>query len=468
MKKILAVEDNKAERALLEATLERDNEYQILTAATGQSALDQAVRSPPDAVILDLMLPGINGLEVLKELKRSQPSLPVIMLTGSDNVQMAVEALQMGAQDYLTKPFEAGHLLLTLRSALEKNGPLAKRGRSARKTSTFEGSLSRIAGKSPDILEVMRQIRKVANSNLTVLIQGETGTGKEPAARALHEEGSRRDKPFVAIDCGALPENLLESELFGHEKGSFSGAERKKKGQFELAERGTLFLDEIGNLSLALQAKLLRVLQERQVRPVGAATAFPINVRFVAASNSSLLEEARQGRFRHDLYYRLAEFTLYLPSLRCRREDILPLAERFREEACAEFQRQVAGLTPQAADLLLSHPWPGNVRELKNVMRQAVLLTPDKEIHPQQIRALLEVSPSARSFGSSPGPFIPSPGLSLRKIVENAAENVERQAILDVLGHTRGNKVRAAKILDVDYKTLRLKIKKYGLQDYHE
>jgi two-component system nitrogen regulation response regulator GlnG len=328
-------------------------------------------------------------------------------------------------------------------------------------------ALAKFAGNSPSILEVIAKIKKVARSHLTVLIQGETGVGKEPAARALHEESARHDKPFVAVDCGALPENLLESELFGHEKGAFSGADRKKQGQIELAEGGTLFLDEIGNLPFSLQAKLLRVLEERQVRPVGAARAFAVNVRLIAASNSSLTEAARAGRFRHDLYYRLAEFTLQLPPLRCRREDIQPLAERFREEACREFQRSVTGLSPEALILLKDHPWPGNVRELRNVIRQSVLLTHDSAIHAHQIMTLLGGSADLETSDLGDPLVPPAPGLSLRQIVENAVKEVERQTILSVLKSTGGNKAQAAKDLKLDYKTLRMKIKKYGLEPSH-
>jgi DNA-binding NtrC family response regulator len=301
----------------------------------------------------------------------------------------------------------------------------------------------------------------VADSNLTVLIQGETGTGKEPAARALHEESLRREGPFVAVDCGALPENLLESELFGHEKGAFSGADRRKPGQFELAGDGTLFLDEIGNLSLALQAKLLRVLQERQVRPVGGVKAFSVNARIIAASNTPLEGAAKSGQFRQDLYYRLAEYTIQLPPLRDRREDIPLLAQRFREEACREFHRPVTAISEEALALMADHSWPGNIRELRNVLRQAVLLTPDSTIHAEQVKALLGDSDHSEATGPLGLPILP--GMPLRKIVESATEHVEKQVISNALRSNRGNKSRAAKVLGVDYKTLRLKIKKYGL-----
>ncbi len=462
MKKILAVDDNEAECVLLESVLENIPGYQVLTANSGKSALDQVDRCLPDVILLDLRLPDMDGLEVLKRLKQTKPSIPVIMLTGFADVRTAVEAIRMGAHNYLTKSFENDQLLLALRQAIERNELLAEMEELRKRAGRKGPSLSKIAGASPAMQEVIRQIQKVADSNLTVLVQGETGTGKEPAARALHEESSRRDGPFVAIDCGALPESLLESELFGHEKGAFSGADGRKPGQFELAEGGTLFLDEIGNLPLSLQAKLLRVLQERQLRPVGGTRPFPLRVRVIAASNLPLEAAARSGRFRTDLYYRLAEFTLQLPPLRNRREDILSLAQRFREEACLEFQRPVMTLSEEGAGLLEAYSWPGNVRELRNVIRQAVLLTPDSAIHGEQIRSLMGASSSLESPGPVEIPVLP--GTSLRKLVENAAEQVEKQMISKVLRSTRGNKSQAAKALEVDYKTLRLKIKKYGLQ----
>ncbi len=461
MKKILAVDDNEIERGQLETMLENARGYEVHSAGTGRSALEQAERCAVDAVILDLRLPDMDGLEILQKLKALKPELPVIMLTGFADIRTSVQAIRMGAADYLTKPFEDTHLLLTLQRVIERNDMLAEMEELRRKAGKRGASLSKLSGKSPAILEVVRHVQKVADSTLTVLIQGETGTGKEPTARALHEESFRHDRPFVAVDCGALPENLLESELFGHEKGAFSGADRKKQGQFELAEGGTLFLDEIGNLPVVLQAKLLRVLQERQVRPVGAARDFPIQVRIVAASNTSLEAAVKAGQFRQDLYYRLAEFILQLPPLRHRAEDIPLLAERFREEAGREFQRPVSAFTEGALQQLAGHSWPGNVRELRNVVRQSVLLTPDSRIHEEQVRALLEPSSSLEAPGPLAVPLVP--GMGLKAIVENAAQQVERQAITNILRTTQGNKSQAAKALDVDYKTLRLKIKKYGL-----
>jgi DNA-binding NtrC family response regulator len=460
MKKILVVDDDPVERRLLQALLGKVGGYEVVTAENGRLGLERAVESV-SAVILDLNLPDLSGMEVLRKLKAQRPQLPVLMLTGVTDIQKAVEAAQAGAYNYLTKPFENDHLLITLQRALEKHEMLEEMAE-LRKKAGKGPVLSRLLGKGAVIQQVIQQIQKVADSALTVLIQGETGTGKELAARALHEESPRRNKPFVAVDCGALAENLLESELFGHEKGSFTGADRRKEGQLVLAQGGTLFLDEVGNLPMGLQAKLLRVLQERQVKPVGAEKSIPIDVRFLAASNAPLEEAAQTGKFRQDFYYRLAEFTLRLPPLRERMEDLPLLAQRFLEEAALELRKPVNTISGEAALLLTAHSWPGNVRELRNIIRQAVLLTPGSDVKAETMRNLLGKS---RSAPSSPGPVeVPLlPGLSLKKIAEAAVEEAEKQAIRNTLKATGGNKSKAAKILKTDYKTLHVKIKKYSL-----
>jgi len=460
MKTLLVVDDDAIERKLLQTLLGKVGGYHIVTAEDGATAIAQAAKVSPQTVILDMNLPDMNGLEILQKLKTSHPQVPVIMLTGVTDLQTAVKAIQQGAHNYLTKPFENDQLMIAVQNAVEKNELLAEM-KQLRQKAGNSPALGRILGKSKAVQELIGQIQKVADSQLTVLIQGETGTGKELAARALHEESGRRDHPFVAIDCGAIAENLLESELFGHEKGAFSGADRKKEGQLVLAHGGTLFLDEVGNLPLGLQSKLLRVLQERQVRPVGANHSQSIDVRFIAATNAPLEEEAKAGKFRQDLYYRLAEFTIQLPALKARPGDVLILAKRFREEACVELKRTVSSISKEAAELLSSHDWPGNIRELRNVIRQAVLLTPDFEIHADQIKHLLKSSKKAER-PSLVEVTIPE-GWSFKKIVSNAVEEAEKQAIHHALRSTQGNKTQAAKVLKIDYKTLYLKFKKYGL-----
>ncbi len=461
MKTLLVVDDDAIERKLLQTLLGKVGGYHVVTAEDGASSIAQAAKVSPQTVILDMNLPDMNGLEILQKLKTSHPLVPIIMLTGVTDLQTAVKAIQQGAHNYLTKPFENDQLMIAVQNAVEKYELLTEM-KQLRQKAGNSPALSRILGKSQAVQDLISQIQKVADSQFTVLIQGETGTGKELAARALHEESSRRHNPFVAIDCGAISENLLESELFGHEKGAFSGADRKKEGQLVLANGGTLFLDEVGNLPLGLQSKLLRVLQERQVRPVGANQSQSINVRFIAATNVPLEEEAKAGKFRQDLYYRLAEFTLHLPALKDRREDIPLLAKRFREEACVELKRTVSSISEEASKLLLSHSWPGNIRELRNVIRQSVLTTPDFEIHADQIKNLLKSSKSEEA-PSLVEMAVPA-GLSLKKIGVSAVEEAEKQAIRNVLRTTQGNKSQAAKILKTDYKTLHVKIKKYGLQ----
>ena len=462
MKKILVIDDDAIQRRLLTTLLGKVGGYEVLTAENGRLGLERAEGGHPDAILLDLQLPDMSGMEILKKLKETSPEIPVIMLTGVSEVQTAVEAIKIGAHNYLTKPFENDHLLLNVRNALEKSELLSQM-EELRQRAGRGPALSRMIGKSSGLQEVIRQIQKVAASNLTVLIQGETGTGKELVARALHDESSRRDKPFVAVDCGALAENLLESELFGHEKGAFTGADRRKEGQVTLAEGGTLFLDEVGNLPLGLQTKLLRVLQEKQVKPVGADKSRSIDVRFIAATNASLEEEAKAGKFRMDLYYRLAEFTIKVPPLRERREDLPGLSSHFKDQAGLEFRKPVGGVSGEAAILLMAHAWPGNIRELRNVIRQAVLLTPDSEINAGQIKSLLKGT-SASVESPSPVEVPVLPGQSLKQVAETAVEEAEKQAISHVLKTTGGNKSQAAKILKTDYKTLHLKIKKYKLQ----
>jgi len=461
MKTILIVDDDPSIRKILQSLLSVIGGYHVVAAEDGASAIAQAAKFSPQTVILDMNLPDMNGLEILEKLKASYPQLPVIMLTGEIDVQTAVKAIQMGAHNYLNKPYQNDQLLAMVQSAVEREELLSEM-KHLRQTAGKSQSLSRILGKSQAVQDLIGQIQKVADSQFTVLIQGETGTGKELAARSLHEESGRRNNPFVAIDCGAISENLLESELFGHEKGAFSGADRKKEGQLVLANGGTLFLDEVGNLPLGLQSKLLRVLQERQVRPVGASHSQSIDVRFVAATNALLEEEAKAGKFRQDLYYRLAEFTIQLPALKDRREDILILAKRFREEACVDLKRTVSSISGEAAEMLSGHSWPGNIRELRNVIRQAVLLTPDFEIHAEQIRHLLKSSETGEVH-SVVEVAVPL-GSSLKDIGENGQEEAEKQAIRQALRSAQGNKSEAARVLKTAYKTLHGKIKKYGLE----
>jgi two-component system nitrogen regulation response regulator GlnG len=316
-------------------------------------------------------------------------------------------------------------------------------------------------GPSPQIRDLVEQVRAVAGTSFTVLVIGETGSGKELVAQAIHRGSERRAKPFVAIDCGAIPEQLLESELFGHEKGAFTGAERKKQGRFQLAQGGTFFLDEVGNLPMNLQAKLLRVLESRQVQPVGADKSAVLDVRFVAATNDDLQVRVAEGQFRADLYFRLAQYTIALPALKDRPADISYLARKFLAEVSVELRRPVQQIAPSAMALLEAYPWPGNVRELRNVIRQAVLMTKDLMIGGNVVRALLGKPNAARHVTVA----MPT-GVSLREVAAEAAEAAERRAISEALRSARGNKSQAARALDTDYKTLHLKMKRFGIRGH--
>jgi len=458
MARILVVDDEPDMRWLVAGVLQAEG-FEVVEAEDGQAALERVRAEAPAAVILDLRMPRLDGMAALGELRALAPHVPVIMLTAYGDIPTAVQAMRLGAYDYLTKPFHNEDLVLTVRRALERQALLGE-VEALRSQLGEGGALREQMGPSGEIQKVIEQVKQVAGSTFTVLIQGETGTGKELVARAIHQQSVRKEKPFIALDCGAIPETLIESELFGYERGAFTGADRKKEGHFQLAEGGSLFLDEIANLPLITQAKLLRVLQERQVQLLGGKRAIPVDVRIIAASNVPLEGEMRAGRFRQDLYYRLNEFTLHLPPLRERQEDILHLAKRFVAEASMELKRPVQGIAAEAAQLLLRHAWPGNARELRNVIRQAVLVSPDR-IRPEHLGAL-GAGPSAAPSGREPGP---SPaGLSLKEARAKAGAEADRQAIRQALQAARGNKSEAARLLRTDFKTLHLKMKRYGIR----
>jgi len=402
-------------------------------------------------------MPELDGMETLRRLRELAPRLPVIVLTGYGDIPSAVETMRLGASDYLTKPARPEAIRLAVRRALECQ-QLGADVEELRRQLRERGALVWLIGLSPEIQQVIQQIEQVAESTFTILIQGETGTGKELVARAIHQLSTRREKPFIALDCGAIPDTLIESELFGYEKGAFTGADRRKEGHFELAEGGSLFLDEIVNLPMTTQSKLLRVLQERQVQVLGGRRAVPVDVRIIATSNVPLEREMRASRFRQDLYYRLTEFVITVPPLRERRDDILDLAKRFLAEASMGLRRPVRGVSAEAVQLLLRHSWPGNVRELRNVIRRAVLLSSD-EIGPMHLLPLPVEGTAESSVEGNSLPARPS----MKQLADRAAAEAERQVIRQALRAARGNKTEAARILRTDYKTLHLKMKRYGI-----
>ena len=452
---ILVVDDEAEVRSLLAQCLGQAG-FDVVTAADGEEALARMRGDRPAAVLLDLTMPRLSGLQALPEMKRIAPDTPIIICTAHSDVATAVSAMRLGAYDYLTKPFDLELLRASARRAVERH---QLRARIEELESRGDGAwLFERMGQSAPVARVIQQVAQVAQSTYTVLIQGETGTGKELIARAIHRQSPRANGPFVVVDCGAIPETLMESELFGYERGAFTGAMRKKEGQFQLAQGGTLFLDEIGNVPLLAQAKLLRVIEEREIYALGGGRPVPVDVRIIAASNLPFEDEIKAGRFRSDLFYRLSEFTITLPPLRDRREDILPLAQRFLAEAGMELRHPLRGLSESAMQMLVRHDWPGNVRELKNVVRKAALLGADV-ITPDELPALQPGRPRAHAAGAPPV----GGDLSLREVAELAVREAERRAILLALESVKGNKSRAARLLRTDYTTLHAKMKRYGI-----
>jgi DNA-binding NtrC family response regulator len=454
--RILVVDDDPASCRLVQAAV-RPSGWQVTVAPDGTAGLARAATEPLDAVVLDLGLPDVSGLEVLQALLERDRDLPVVMLTGHADLKTAVAATRLGAFDYLTKPVEPDELTHTLERAIETRA--LKREVAELRRQMDDGLAARMGG-SAQVADVVERVRTVAASDFSVLVLGETGTGKELVAQAIHRQSARRDKPLVALDCGAIPEALLESELFGHEKGAFTGAGTKRQGRFQLAQGGTLFLDEVGNLPLALQSKLLRVLEAREVQPVGGRHPTPLDVRFVAATNDDLQARAVDGRFRVDLYFRLAQYTISLPPLRARAEDIPYLVARFVAEASLELRRPVSGVAPEAMAVLGQHRWSGNVRELRNVIRRAVLESDQPEIKKALVARVLGHT-AARATATEQAPVA---GRTLKEVAAAAARDAERQLITATLRATGGNKSRAARELETDYKTLHLKMKALGIR----
>jgi len=456
---LLVIDDDAISCRLIRAIFEKEG-VRVVAAGDGQAGIERAAEERPDVVLLDLQLPGRDGLEILADLKASTPDLPVIMLTASHDPRIVVRAMKAGAADYATKPVDDEELVVVVRRTLETRA-LRKEVEQLRRHVGRDraAGLEARMGPSAQVASLVQQVDTVAESDFTVLVLGETGTGKELVAQAVHQASARRSKALVALDCGAIPEPLLESELFGHERGAFTGAERRKEGRLRLAEGGTCLLDELGNLPATLQAKLLRVLESRQLQPVGAEHARPMDVRFIGATNDDLQARVSRGMFRADLYFRLAQYTITLPPLRRRPDDIPFLAHRFLDEASVELRRPVDTIVPDALELLVRHPWPGNVRELRNVIRQAVLHTTDLAIRAEVIRPVLTASEPAAAIEPAP-----ASAASLKGVAEQAARAAERRTICDMLRVTKGNKSEAARTLRTDYKTLHLKMKALGIR----
>lgn len=467
-KKLLVIDDEPAIREGVRRILESES-FQVETFSSGHAALERIKQESFDLVITDLKMPGISGMDVLRSIKEIQPDLPVIFITGYSSVDSAVEVMKLGAVDYIAKPFTPDEMIKVIKTALEQRVVdlddlyLLKE---LRDTEGFE----QFVGKSHEMVKVYRRIMQVAPTDSTVLITGESGTGKELVARAIHKHSQRRDNPFVAVDCTSLVENLLESELFGHVKGSFTGAIQTKTGLFKVAEGGTLFLDEVSNLSLTTQAKLLRVLQERQVTPIGGTQPTPINIRLVGASNRNLREMVAEGTFREDLFFRLNIIPMDLPPLRERSGDIPLLVGNAVRRCAEELGKDMKGVTAGAMQLLQSYTFPGNVRELENIIERAVVLAEGSLITPED----LELSISASELVALDYTAVPQSVEELkdakRHLREQAVEDIEKAFVVNALQRNKGNITRAAEETGMLRPNFQAMMKKLGVsaRDYVE
>ncbi len=450
-------------RRVLEAILRREG-YDVITAANGEEALG-GMKNGVHTVITDLKMPGLDGMGLLKRLSADYPDVPVVMITAHGSVESAVEAVKLGAFDYLEKPFEQEQIRQVVAKAINTYA-LARRD--ARPEEPSGRGRFRLVGQSPAIRQIYAVVEKVANTPSTVLISGESGTGKELIARALHENSARHAGPFIKINCAAIPKTLMESELFGYDKGAFTGAVGAKPGRFELAHAGTLFLDEIGEIPVEMQVKLLRVLQESEFERVGGIKTIKVDVRLVAATNRDLLAEVGMGTFREDLFYRLNVVPIHIPPLRERREDIPLLAEHFIGKFNDRLKKQITAVVPEAIDRLVAYQWPGNIRELENLMERTMLFCEGPEIQvsdlPPEVVGAAHVSSAslAPAAGDEAGKGAPE---SLKEAVRAETERVERELIQRALDATGGNVTQAARKLKISRKSLQTKMKELGLRE---
>ncbi|MBN1546630.1 MAG: sigma-54-dependent Fis family transcriptional regulator [Syntrophaceae bacterium] len=455
MKRILIVDDELNMRLVLKAMLTKEG-YEVFAAEDGLVALNVLKTNNIDTVVTDLKMPKLDGMGLLEHIAKEYPSIPVIIITAYGTVNTAVDALKKGAFDYITKPFDQDDL----RNVIQK----AIRTREFNQDEVLmnEEEIDRygIVGSSKKMLEIYETIRQVAPASTAILITGETGTGKELIAHAIHRNSPRKANPFIKINCGAITEHLVESELFGYEKGAFTGAVVTKPGRFELAHTGTLFLDEIGELPREMQVKLLHVLQNQEFERVGGVRTIKIDVRIITATNRNLLQDVKEGRFREDLYYRLNVFPIHLPPLRERQEDILPLMDYFLEKCNQKLGRSVRITDSRIQELFQQYPWPGNVREMENIIERLVLVAKENQISLDDIPGEIKYAPEVPSTGME----IYTPDRPLKALVKDHAEEVEKQLIAKVLDECGQNVTRAAQQLGFSRKGLQLKMIKYGLR----
>jgi len=451
---VLIVDDEEVMREILEALLVREG-YRVKVASSGEEGLELARGTSFDAAIVDVMMPGIDGITTLEELKKIDEDLPIVMVTAFASVETAISAMKRGAFDYITKPFKNDEVIVVVRNAVERRQLVAENAALRQSLQAQAQKFSGIIGRSPRMRQVFNLIMQAAPSRSTILITGESGTGKELVARAIHANSPRADRAFVTVNSGNLPPDLLESTLFGHVKGAFTGAINPKKGLYDLADKGSIFFDEIGNIQPETQAKLLRVMQEREFMRLGGMETIRVDARIIAATNCELKDMVAEGRFREDLYYRLHVINIYLPPLRERKDDIPPLVQHFLEKYSEENNKADIELKPEALDLLMEYNWPGNVRELENVIERAVVLSPSTIIGADLIPDHVRTAPSFRI----PNFVVPPEGLSFKDVITN----VERRLIESTLEAAGGVQKKAAELLKIKPTTLNEMIKRHDI-----
>ena len=453
--KILVADDEQSMREFLDIMLKKEG-YRVSLASNGEEVLNLAEKDIFDLILMDIRMPKLDGIAVLKKIKALSPETIVVMITAYASADTAIKAMKEGAYDYVTKPFKVDEIKLIIRNALEKKN-LQKENILLKQVVRDRYHFDNILGQSPKMLALYDLLEKVGPTKTNILIAGESGTGKELVAKAIHYNSPRKDKPFVTLNCGAIPEFLIESELFGHMKGAFTDAIATKKGLFEMADEGTIFLDEISELPLLMQVKLLRVLQDKEFKRVGGTEDIRVDVRIMSATNKDLEEAVREKRFREDLFYRLNVIQIKLPPLRDRREDIPLLIMHFLKRYSEELNKNITGISPETLRVLLNYDFPGNVRELQNIIERAVALESTQELTSQNLSSYLDQQPSLRK--RSIDLDIPNEGLDLEKVVEE----LERNLLVKALDRTKGIKKKAAELLRIKFRSMRYRLEKYGL-----
>jgi len=449
---ILIVDDDKAHLSMLE-TIFTGWGYKTTGVEDGANAIEEVQERSFDCVLMDVRMANIGGIEALQQIQDYNPAIPVIIMTAYSSVDIAVEAMKHGAYDYLTKPLNFDELKLVVERSLEHMS-LAKENRSLKQRLSLESRLTNIIGSSDSMLELTQMVETVAPTEATILITGESGTGKELFAKAIHDLSDRKDKELVTVNCAALTDTLLESELFGHEKGAFTGADKRREGRFMQANKGTIFLDEVGEIPMPMQAKLLRAIQEREIQRVGSDLPINVDVRIIAATNRDLFDDVKEGKFREDLYYRLNVVNLAVPALVDREGDVALLAKFFLDQFAKRNRKPMKGFTPAAMDMLVKYPWPGNVRELENTIERAVILSVGEYVSDRELPS--SVKDHFDDVNSGDPNMAAMAGLSL--------DDIEKMAIIETLTKTKGNKSEAAKLLGITRTTLNNKVKKYEIE----